>query len=79
MFVMEEGRGRDRILDFNEDRDKIDVSGLGVTDFDDLAIMTRYGQTMVNAEGETLLVWGVRKNDLDEDNFIFADEGDMIA
>ena len=70
IFVVTEYNGDDRILDFENGIDLIDISGLGLG-FGDLLI-TGSGAAMINFAGGSLMLDGVAAGDLSAANFIEA-------
>lgn len=74
-FVFEAGFGRDRIFDFTDNEDLIDVSGLGVEAIEGLRIIQVGNDTIINVDGDLaniVRLFGVDIADLDADDFIFA-------
>lgn len=81
-FVYNLGDRKDTILDFDGDHDTIDLSGLGITSFDEVeaAAKDRPFSTVLDfGGGNKLVLVGVDSEDLAADDFIFADPGDAIA
>ncbi len=74
VFVFTEGSGRDAILDFRIGDDVIDLSGYGITGFDELEISEGHGRRLIIDLGdETILVKTHGRNKtLDADDFLFA-------
>lgn len=74
-FVYATGDDRDRIVDFTDGEDMIDLSGTGITSFAELggSINGLERSTNINfGEGDKLVLRGVDVEDLDADDFIFA-------
>ena len=80
-FIFREGNDVDRIFDFYGG-DKIDISDLGYTSFDQIEHMiksTGWWKTEIDfGNGDEIELFGVRADRLDAHDFIFADAGDAI-
>lgn len=74
-FVFRLGSDSDVIMDFDDGKDKIDLSGYDAVDsFEDLHIVDgRLGITIELDGGDRLTLHHVRKAELDASDFIFAD------
>lgn len=74
-FVFATGSGRDTIADFRNGQDKIDLSGYdGIESFDDIAQSIEDLGIAVKielADGDSMLLFGVRKGQLDDSDFTF--------
>ncbi|MEL6583008.1 MAG: hypothetical protein AAFQ36_04180 [Pseudomonadota bacterium] len=74
-FAMTVRGGRDKVKDFSLSDDQVDVSALGIDDFDELSDEYLGGgsnKAVISGEnGERMTLKGVDVNDLTEDNFIF--------
>lgn len=72
-FVFFDGDDRDRITDFENGRDRIDLSGLsGVSAFDDLTIFNNGGDAIVRTgAGVTIVLLDTGAGSLDANDFIF--------
>ncbi len=72
-FVFRDGDKRDRIKDFTQGEDTIDLTLASVDSFDDLGIRTQGGNAIVkwDSGGTFIILEGVRGNALTEDDFIF--------
>lgn len=84
LFIYSTGDRKDTILDFDGEHDMIDLSGLGITGFDDVEAAAKdrpFGTTLKFGKGDKLVLLGVDVEDLDADDFIFAAPvaEDMIA
>jgi uncharacterized surface protein with fasciclin (FAS1) repeats len=77
-FVFILGSGHDTIMDFDDGKDQIDLSGYeGISSFEDLSIVDRRNGVKIElGEGDRLTLDHVRAADLDASDFIFA--GSMI-
>ena len=73
-FVFSLGSGSDIIVDFDNGKDTIDLSGYaGIGSFDDLTIVGgRNGVTIELDGNDTLTLVGVRQADLDASDFLFT-------
>lgn len=74
-FVFEENSGRDVIVDFRSGHDVIDVSGIGVENFDDIEMATQdknWGSKIDFGGGDKLILLGVDESTLDASDFLFA-------
>lgn len=81
-FVFENGSDYDVVIDFRNGKDKIDLSGYmsgdDYIDFSDIEVIGSWFSSRIELEdGDNIRLLGVRKHDLDESDFIFAD--DMVA
>lgn len=73
MFVFAAGDGTDMVMDYQDTRDMIDVSGHGITDFDDLMISQPGANTRIDFDsGDRVILVGVDSADLDAGDFLFA-------
>lgn len=75
VFVFDLGSGLDVIMDFEIDKDLIDISAYGITAFSDLAIFVDADGTTIDLDGsvddiDEIYLAGV--SGLDADDFIFA-------
>ena len=72
-FLFAEGFGRDRIADFDADREVLDFSQhIGVGGIADLAIVqTVAGAVITDGAGGRLLLVRVDRGDIDESDFLF--------
>lgn len=74
-FVFATGYDVDTVVDFRNNQDRIDVSGLGVSSFSEIedAIVAKNTGTLLNfGGGDRLLLLGIDEARLDEGDFIFA-------
>ena len=74
VFVFDAGHGDDRILDFTDDEDQIDLSAFGLSGFDDLTVSSGSGSVTIDLsehEGGTILLEGFDIADLDATDFLF--------
>ncbi len=75
VFIIGAGGGNDRIVDFSQDDgDRIDVSGLGISDFAELVIDAGRNKATIDFSdaGGGSLTLNRFKGDLEADDFIFA-------
>lgn len=73
VFVFGEGDGHDYICDFRNHSDKIDLSGAGFADYDDLrdSVHTGWWRSTIELDsGDTLTVRGLNWWNISEDDFI---------
>ena len=73
-FVFEQGGGRDRIFDFRDGEDVIDLTSFGFSGFDDLehAIRGNSHRTVINlGDHDRIVLVGVDEHKIDESDFIF--------
>ena len=72
-FVFAGGYGNDTITDFADGTDLIDLSWLGIRNFDALSIAddTSGNAVITTSEGNTITLTGVSTSDLDASNFLF--------
>ena len=80
-FLFKEGNDVDKIFDFRVNRDKIDISDLGYTDFHQIEHLisgNRWKTEIDFGNGDEIELYGVRAHRLDEDDFIFAETGDAM-
>ncbi|WP_298914184.1 ExeM/NucH family extracellular endonuclease [uncultured Roseobacter sp.] len=61
------------VTDFDVGMDKIDVSGLGINTFEDMAIRDVFSNALVRADKGSMYLTGVNSAELTEDDFIFSD------
>ncbi len=75
-FVYVTGDGHDRIVDFADGEDRIDLSGAGLTSFEDLNVMQKGTDTVITfAEGDgSITLANVNPSELDAEDFIFHQE-----
>lgn len=77
-FVFKEGDGHDKIVDFRNGRDKIDLSGYeGIDDFSDISGDIErgwFGTKIELDDGDSIYLLGVRKSQIDSSDFIFAED-----
>ncbi|MFD0980731.1 fasciclin domain-containing protein [Tropicimonas aquimaris] len=74
-FVFSEGYGKDTVVDFRNGHDTIDVSGLGITTFDEIeaaVVEKNYGTVLNFGDGDRLVLLGTDESRLDDGDFIFA-------
>ncbi|THD85776.1 hypothetical protein E7811_08850 [Aliigemmobacter aestuarii] len=74
-FVFAEDYGRDRIVDFQNGRDRIDVSGTDVDSFAELRGLITTGRNAVTidfGDGDQLVLNGVTRSQLDASDFLFG-------
>ena len=72
------GTGNDQVRDFSLAEDKLDVSDLGIATLADAIAGATVGAKglILDFDGQTATLWGVASaDDLTEDNFIFAEDG----
>jgi Ca2+-binding RTX toxin-like protein len=70
VFVFEDGTGTDRVNDFENGVDLIDVTGIaGVTGYDDVTVTFGPSSTTIVAGAETIILQGVI-GDIDEFDFV---------
>ncbi|MEM9320786.1 MAG: fasciclin domain-containing protein [Pseudomonadota bacterium] len=79
-FIFKQGNDVDRIADFRDHQDKIDVSGFGITAFSEIehAITGNAHRTALKIGDDKLVLIGTNRHDIDADDFIFADPGDAL-
>ncbi|MGL4321948.1 MAG: fasciclin domain-containing protein [Paracoccaceae bacterium] len=74
-FVFTKGSQTDRIFDFRNGTDKIDLRAFGITDFTDLAhaIHGQHGLTVIDlGNGDKIELVGIRVHQLESTDFLFA-------
>ena len=76
-FVLRPDGARDRVADFQDGRDLIDLSAYGrALDFEDLTLLARGNRVLVRYEDDSLMIsarkGGLEVSDLDESDFLFA-------
>ncbi|UTW54603.1 calcium-binding protein [Kordiimonas sp. SCSIO 12610] len=76
-FVFDATSGNDTIKDFKAGEDLIDLANLDVQ-FDDLKITQRDGNTLIEADGISVLLEGVTDT-LSEANFVFHTPGEEVS
>lgn len=64
---------RDKVMDYEDGSDRIDLSRLGVEGFRDVVVVQKSGGVLLKAAGEKIVLVGADKGDIDADDFIFAD------
>ena len=80
VFIFSEGHHFDRIFDFEIGTDKIDVTGFGLTGFEDIADSITDGNARTKiefGEGDNLFLDGVREAELSASDFIFVETPEM--
>ena len=80
-FVFGENFGNDTITDFNPGNDSIDLSALGIADFDTLMQnATMVGNdTVITTDQGTITLTGVNLTDLSTGDFVFGDAATTAA
>ncbi|MEL6952455.1 MAG: fasciclin domain-containing protein [Pseudomonadota bacterium] len=80
-FVFAKGNDVDRVFDFKDHQDKIDVSDFGITDFHEIEHLIRGNahRTVLELGEDKLVLVGTDRHDIDAGDFIFADQGDLVA
>lgn len=75
-FVFTNGSDKDRIVNFRDGKDMIDLSGYeGISSFDDLDITGSVFSTRIDlGEGDSIRLIGLDPAELDASDFVFADE-----
>ena len=80
-FLFKEGNEVDKIFDFRVNQDKIDISDLGYTSFDQIEHLISGNRRKTEIDfgnGDEIELIGVRAHRLDAHDFIFADSGDAM-
>ena len=71
-FVFNTGSGNDVVNNFASGTDLLDVSGWGVTDFDQLAVSSDGTNSLIAYGSDLIVLAGVAS--VDADDFVFADQ-----
>lgn len=74
-FVFATGSGHDRVIDFRNGRDQIDVSGYGIESFAEIAHAIKGGWFNTKfdlGEDASIILVGVSKHQIDASDFVFA-------
>ncbi len=75
VFEFNAGNGTDNMLDFRNGHDKIDVSGLGIESFAEIAhdIRGKWFSTIIDlGDGDQMILSGTNARHIDAVDFIFA-------
>ncbi|WP_083100698.1 calcium-binding protein [Pseudophaeobacter leonis] len=71
VFIFEKGHGRDVILDFTPETDQLDFSGIRGLDYEDLEILRRGEDTLIQTGAGQIRLEDLRPAELSVDDFIF--------
>lgn len=71
-FVFKSNGGADRVLDFEDGFDLIDLTGTMVSDFSGVTVSADTDGTLLSFDGTTVLLAGISSTSIDSGDFLFA-------